>query len=306
VIVQSVIFGFLLSCRTEAVWQVAMVAAVACGSGFLLVRPLRGRKLSDLVGRLRPLWPALMFLIVVSGYSAVISLRADSRYAIEPKGHILWHEILMGLLSTSPQLRREYLGDEKLTYRDDEVYLAVDRDLKARDDASSPMVRRLPNGDPIVDLSLPGGWNEYEKLVRSLTLRIIFHHPIAVLDTLPTKITEQIRWFNHPDAHSMAWVNLRTLVIVVIAGAFICAMAGGFAVNLATLGSAALFAAVLLLFALMTPLLVEPSELSIGTLFSYLGVIAVVAPYMVVLLVRAAIGLKSKITGVSLGVKTMQ
>ena len=306
VIVQSVIFGFLLSCRTEAVWQVAMVAAVACGSGFLLVRPLRGRKLSDLVGRLRPLWPALMFLIVVSGYSAVISLRADSRYAIEPKGHILWHEILMGLLSTSPQLRREYLGDEKLTYRDDEVYLAVDRDLKARDDASSPMVRRLPNGDPIVDLSLPGGWNEYEKLVRSLTLRIILHHPIAVLETLPTKITEQIRWFNHPDAHSMAWVNLRTLVIVVVAGAFICAMAGGFAVNLATLGSAALFAAVLLLFALMTPLLVEPSELSIGTLFSYLGVIAVVAAYMVVLLVRAVVGLKSKITGVSLGVKTMQ
>ena len=116
VIVQSVIFGFLLSCRTEAAWQVVMVAAVACGSGILLVRPLRGRKLSDLVGRLRPLWPALMFLIVVSGYSAVISLRADSRYAIEPKGHILWHEILMGLLSTSPQLRREYLGDEKLTY----------------------------------------------------------------------------------------------------------------------------------------------------------------------------------------------
>ena len=89
-------------------------------------------------------------------------------------------------------------------------------------------------------------------------------------------------------------------------GAFIYAMAGGFTVNLATLGSAALFAAVLLLFASMTPLLFEPSELSIGTLFSYLGVIAVVAPYMVVLLVRAAVGLKSKITGVSLGVKTMQ
>ena len=55
----------------------------------------------------------------------------------------------------------------------------------------------------------------------------------------------------------------------------------------------------------MTPL-VEPSPLSIGSLFSYLGVIAVVVPCVAVLLIRAAVGLKSKITGVSFGVKSMQ
>jgi hypothetical protein len=242
-------------------------------------------------------WPALTFLIVVSAYSVVISLNADSRYALEPKAHIVWHEILLGLLSTSPELRREYLGGDELTYTDTEVYMAINHDLKARNDASSPLVRRLPNGDPIVDLRLPGGWSEYEKLVRSVTLRIIFHHPIAVLETLPTKIKEQIRWFDHPVAKSMAWVNLRMLVTVVAVGAFICAVAGGFTVNLATLGSAALFAAVLLLFASMTPLLVEPSPHSIGSLFSYLGVIAVVVSYVVVFLIRAAVGLKSKLEG---------
>src|SRR5580704_8639628 len=305
VTVQSLIFGFLLSCRTEAAWQIAMIAAVACGSGLSLVLPLRGRKRADLAGRLRLLWPALTFLIVVSGYSAVISWRADSRYAIEPKGHILWHEILIGLLSTSPQLRRDYLPDENVTYTDTEVYMAVDHDLKARDDASSPIVRRLPNGDPVVDLALPAGWNEYEKLVRSLTLRIILHHPIVVLETLPTKIRDQIRWFDHPAAHSMSWANVRTLVIVVAVGAFICAVAGGFTVNLATLGSAALFAAVLLLFAAMTPLLVEPSPHAIGSLFSYLGVVAVVVPCVVVLLIRAVVGLKSKAEGFQLGVKSM-
>jgi len=298
VIVQSLIFGFLLSCRTEAAWQVAMVVAVACGSGFLLMLPLRGRKFSDLVSRLGPLWPTLIFLIVVSAYSAVISLRADSRYAAEPKGHIIWHEILMGLLSTSLELRRDYLPDENLTYSDNIVYMAVDHDLKARNDASSPMVRKLPNGDPIVDLSLPGGWNEYERLVRSLTLRIILHHPIAVLETLPTKIKDQIRAFNHPAVGSMAWVNLRMLVIIVAAGALICAVAGGFSVDRTTLRSATVFAAVLLLFASITPLLVEASELSIGTLFAYLGVIAVVVSYGVVLLIRAAVGLKSKFEGV--------
>jgi hypothetical protein len=306
VIVQGLIFGFLLSCRTEAAWQVVMVAAVACGSGFLIVLSLRDRKRTELVSRLRPLWPALVFLIVVSAYSAVISSRADSRYAIEPKGHIIWHEILMGLLSTSPELRREYLDGQELTYRDDEVYMAIDHDLKARDDVSSSMVRRLPNGDPVVDLALPGGWNEYERLVRSLTLRMILHHPVAVLKTLPTKIADQMRWFDEPPAHTMAWVKLRTPVIIVAAGAVICALAGGFAVDLATLGSAALFAAVLLLFASMTPLLVEPSSHAIGLLFSDLGVVAVAVSGMVVFSIRAVLGIKSKPEAVSFGVKSMQ
>jgi hypothetical protein len=103
----------------------------------------------------------------------------------------------------------------------------------------------------------------------------------------------------------MAWANLRTPVVVVAVGAFICAVAGGFAVNLAALGSAALFGAVLLLFASVTPLLIEPSPLSIGTLFSYLGVIAIVIPYVVVLSIRGLVSLRSK-PGVSLGVKSAQ
>jgi len=306
VIVQSLIFGFVLSCRTEAIWQVAMAAAVVCGSGILLVLQWRSRKRPDLVSWLRLLWPALTFLIVVSAYSAVISLNADSRYALEPKAHIVWHEILLGLLTTSPELRREYLDGKEPTYSDVDVYWAVDHDLKARDDTSSPVVRRLPNGDPVVDLNPPAHWNDYEKLVRSVTLRIVLRHPVAVLETVPTRIEEQVRWFNHPAVTPMAWVKLRTPVIVVAVGAIICAVAGGFTVNLAALGSAALFAAVLLLFASMTPLLVEPSPHSIGSLFAYLGAIAVVVPYLVVLLILAAIGRKSKPEGVSLGVKSVQ
>jgi hypothetical protein len=295
VIVQSLIFGFLLSCRTEAIWQVAMAAAVVCGSGILLLLPSRSRKHSDLVTRLVPLWPALTFLIVVSGYSAIVSLNVDSRYALEPKAHIVWHEMLLGLLTTSPELRREYLDGKEPTHSDVDVYWAVDHDLKARDDVSSPVVRRLPNGDPVVDLAPPAHWNDYEKLVRSLVLRIVLEHPVAVIETVPIRIEKQILWFNHPAVHSMAWVNVRTLVIVVAAGALICAVAGGFTVNLATLGSVALFTAVLLLFASMTTLLVEPSPHAVGSLFAYLGVIAVAVPGAVLLLTRAAVGLKPKL-----------
>jgi hypothetical protein len=62
---------------------------------------------------------------------------------------------------------------------------------------------------------------------------------------------------------------------------------------------------VLLLFASMTPLLIEPSPLSIGTLFSYLGVSAIVIPYVVVLSIRGLVSLRSK-PDVSLGVKSVQ
>jgi hypothetical protein len=38
--------------------------------------------------------------------------------------------------------------------------------------------------------------------------------------------------------------------------------------------------------------LIEPSPLSIGSLFCYLGVIAIVIPYALILLIRGIVGLK--------------
>jgi hypothetical protein len=303
VIVQSLIFAFLLSCRTEVAWQVAMVVAVACGIALSPLPLLRGQKPRDLVNRLSPLWPAVILFAVVSAYSAVVSMKADRRYSTEPKGHIIWHEILMGILSTSPELRREYVGSEELTYSDGEVYTAVIRDLKARNDTSSPILRKLGNEDLTIDLM--AGWRKYEKLVRSLTLRIILHHPLAIVETVPTKVKDQLVWYNNPVRESMVWSNLQTPVIIIAVGALICMAAGGFTISLATLAGAALLVAVLLLFASVTPW-IEPSALSIGSLFSYLGVIAIVVPYVVMLLIRGLTSLKSRLEGVSLGVKSVQ
>ena len=88
VIVQSVIFAFLLSCRTEVAWQAAMIAAVACGIGLSMLLRRGDRKQRRLIDRLAPLWPAAIFLVVVFAYSAVVSMSADQRYAMEPKAHI--------------------------------------------------------------------------------------------------------------------------------------------------------------------------------------------------------------------------
>jgi hypothetical protein len=263
---------------------------------------LRGQRLCDLMNRLGPLWPAVILLVVTAAYSTIVSIKADHRYSSEPKGHIIWHEILMGILSTSPELRHEYVGTDD-TYDDQEAYSAVIHDLNARHDTSSPIVVRLANGE--LTINLMAGWNEYEKLVRSLTLRIILHHPLVLVETLPTKVADQLRWYNNPFRHSMSWANLRIPVIIVAVGALICMAAGGLTIGLAALRAAAFIVAVLLLFASVTPW-IETSALSIGSLFSYLGVIAIVLPYLVVLLIRGLIRLGSRPEGVSLGAKSVQ
>jgi hypothetical protein len=301
-VVQSVIFAFLLSCRTELAWQVAMIAVVACGIGLSLLLRRRDAQHRRLIG-LAPLWPAAIFLLVIFSYSAVVSMSADKRYATEPKAHIVWHEFMIGLLRSSSELRREYLGGAPLGSDDGEVYTAVIYDLNARNDFSSPIVRRLGDGHLTIDLM--SGWAEYDRLVRSLALRIIADHPLILFETMPVKIGQQIAMYGVPFEYGMRLSDLQVPIIWMAAGALICLAAGGFVVGAATLGSAAGVIGIVLLFAAATPL-VEPSALSIGTLFSYLGALAILPPYVAMLLIRAIVGAKSKTEGISLGAESLR
>jgi hypothetical protein len=301
-VVQSVIFAFLLSCRTELAWQVAMIAVVACGIGLSLLLRRRDAKHRHLIG-LAPLWPAAIFLLVVFAYSAVVSMSADQRYVMEPKAHIVWHEVMIGLLRSSLELRREYLGGAPLGSDDGEVYTAVIHDLNARNDFSSPIVSRLGDGQLTIDLMR--GWAEYDRLVRSLALRIIVDHPLILFETIPVKIRQQIAMYGMPFEYGMRLSDLQVPIIWIAAGALICMVAGGFAVGAAMLGSATGVIAIVLLFAAATPL-VEPSALSIGTLFSYLGALAILPPYAAMLLIRAVVATKSKTEGISLGAESLR
>jgi hypothetical protein len=296
VIAQSVIFAFLLSCRTEVSWQAAMIVAVACAIGLslLLARPAQADRSRP--GRLRAVWPVGIFLLVVSAYAVIVSLKADVRYAAEPENHILWHEVLMGILGANPELRRDYVGDNSPPYGDQVVYAAILHDLNARNDASSPIVSRAQNGQLTLDADK--GWSEYEKLIRSLTLRIVRQHPWAVLGAVPARIRDQILWYDLPGTHSMAWSNVRLPVTIIAIGALLCAMAGGFAADSATLRSAIYLIATVLLFAAVTPVLIRPSGLAIGTLFAYLGAIAIAAAYGMAFAFRGLTGIKPPAEGV--------
>jgi hypothetical protein len=302
VVVQSAIFAFLLSCRTEVAWQVAMIAVVACGIGLSLLLRRRDAKHRHLIV-LAPVWPAVIFLLVVFAYSAVVSTSADQRYATEPKAHIVWHEFMIGLLRSSLELRREYLGGAPLGSDDGEVYTAVIHDLNARNDFSSPIVKRLGDGQLTIDLM--GGWAEYDRLVRSLAFRIMRDHPLVLFDTVPVKIRQQIDMYEMVFENGMRLSDLRAPIILIVAGALICMGAGGFTVGAAMAVSAAGVIAIILMFAAATPM-VEPSVLSIGTLFSYLGVVAILVPYAAMLLIRAIVGAKSKAEGVSLDAESLR
>jgi len=303
VIVQSAIFAFLLSCRTEAAWQAAMIAAVACGIGLSSLLRRGDGKQDRLIDRLAPLWPAAVFLLVVFAYSTAVYASADRRYAMEPKAHIIWHEVMIGLLRDNMELRRDYLGGAPRGNPDSDVYTAVIRDLNARNDASSPIARRLDDGQLTIDLM--GGWAEYDRLVRSLALRIIRDHPSAVIEGVPAKIGDQIARYHNPTRHSMDWDNVQVPVILIAAGALICMAAGGFSTSAAMAGGAAAVIAIVLLFAAATPM-IEPSALAIGTLFCYLGAAAILVPYAAVLLIRAIVRVKSKAEGVSLGAESLR
>lgn len=282
VVVQSTIFSFLLSCRLEAAWQAGMIIAAACCVGFCWPAAAATQPHKPAIGRFAALWPAVIFSLVVVGYSADVYRSANARYALEPKTHVFWHEVLMGILLASPQLRSEYAGDVRGP--DQVVYAAVIRDINARNDRSSPIVRRQPDGQLTFDLMR--GWGEYDKLVKSLTLRILCRHPVAVIETLPFKVGAQVMQYD--EWQGMAWRNLAVPVAVAGLAALLCVAAGGLSVDRRMRRGVIGLTTIVLLFAATTTL-IHPSPLAVGTLFCYLGAIAILAAYGMELLVRLLI-----------------
>jgi hypothetical protein len=291
VVVQSVIFAFLLSCRTEAAWQLAMIVVVACGIGLFSLLRSGGQGHQSRIVRLTKLWPAAVLVFVVSAYFAVAATHTDRRYATETGGHIIWDGVLAGMLLASPDLRHEYMGDVPWTNGDEAAYRAIVRDLEARHDLTSPSVRTSADGKLSVDLL--AGFGEYDRLARSLALRIIFHHPFAVLASVPQKISWQLVRYDDPQRHIVTWENFRAPIALVSLAALLCAAAGGFTTNRAALGGAAAFAGIVLMFASVTPML-WPSPLSVGSLFCYLGVIAIAVPFIVALSITEVVRLTTK------------
>jgi len=277
--VQGAVLVFLMFCRTEIVWQVAMVLVAA--ALIALCALWRGRREPTPTRRrvavaARQAWPAAILLAALSCVWLVTSFAVDDRYTTEPKGHIIWHEILIGLLSSSPELRREYLGTidedkyDQDKYTDTMVYDAVIRDLNARNDTSSP-ISFINQGHITIDLMQ--GWGLYDRMVRSLTLRIILKHPLLVIEGLAGRPADQLHYYTTHKVMAPRFLVVPALLAALAVAAN--AAAGGFRVGGADLRQGGLLLAFILAFATITPI-IEPSNLAVGSLFCYLGAIVIV------------------------------
>jgi hypothetical protein len=196
---------------------------------------------------------------------------------------------LGGFLRNNSQLYAEYVGDLPLP-ADQLLHVAVDRDINARNDTSSPIVRRQPNGQLVAEGQ--DGWAEFDKLAKSLSLRIFYRHPLAVIETLPMKIVHQIEVFD-PRKYNMGLQKFAVPALIVVVAAALCGVAGGLRPNGRNWRGEFWAMGIVLAFALITPL-IDYSQLAIGTLFCYMGAIAILAACGTQLLVQRLILIKTK------------
>jgi hypothetical protein len=151
--------------------------------------------------------------------------------------------------------------------------------LNARSDASSPIATV---GGEKIGLNLMSGWGHYDKLVKSLTIRLIRDHPLYVLCSVYEKVSRQIASFGRSDA--LAPRNLAIPITIVGVAALACGVAGGMARDRGTALHSSIALVIVLSFAALTPVL-TPAYEAVGTLFSYLAALVIVICYVVTILV---------------------
>jgi hypothetical protein len=286
VVVGAVLFSSG-SFSDSGIWATPFLFLIMATFGFaaaLLLTPNRIRWDAPAIGTIWRQWPAVLLILALLASRSSIDLTADQTYAGEPKNHVFWHEVLVGILSSSPGLDREYLGTDKIDlYSDSIVYDAVLRDLNQRRDLSSPIASE--NQGKIM-ISLWGGWEYYDQLVRSLTLRIVVAHPLQVLRGLWTKARHQFASYScacslvliSSSRPAFVWSNLKVPLGVIAIGTALCLMAGGIVGGWAVAREGAAVLILFLTFASLTPA-IEPSPLSVGSLLCYLAACAIVATW---------------------------
>jgi hypothetical protein len=289
-IAQSFLLAFIVDCRAAARWQIAMIAGT--GAAFLLVGLWRQKPwLSFWRGRFQNgIWAACIAVACLAAHMSFINLFADSAYKSQSEYHLIWDSVLAGLLDSNAELQREYLGrhlgDNASPLEDEYIEEAINRDLTARNDRSSPIAVEQNNKIVIYIGSDP---NEYNRLARALALRIISHHPIEVAKGLYQKILNQIGLYRQGNATS--WASLSGMIACAVAGAILWLIGSIFTLTPREALTGAYAAIAILLFAAIPPL-IEPSELSVGTLLSYL-IAGVVAPATLIAVV-ATLALRAK------------
>jgi hypothetical protein len=288
--IQSALLAFLVDTRFAAQWQIAMI--LATGAVLFFVGTWRRRPWWLYWRReLRNgVWAAGVALVMIAAQMTQINLSVDASYKTETKYHGVWPTILAGLLESSA-IQREYLGKvigPISPIPDSVIEDAVNYDLTKRHDTSSPLAE-VYEGRIVVSLPESGtdpesGWSEYERLTRTLAIKIARQHPIEVLAEFYTKAQYQIEIFRNRNAISFR--NLLAFLIFTAVGAALWLTRGAGAVTTHAVLKGIEAALVVLVFAAVPPM-IEPSNFSVGTLLSFLIAITIAIPAFLGLAAKA-------------------
>jgi hypothetical protein len=263
---QAVILAFLVSTRTAVSWQVAMIVVASLVVMLTALsakrRPWRVRKVKLLTAA----WPCTLTLLFLVAHSAAIRMNADARYDEETGFHMLWHGVLSNILESNSKLQLLYVGNNEKYAEDEIAYDALVKDLNDRHDVSSPAAIIEGNGHITIDLARRSN-RAFDQLARSLSLRIIFEHPLQVLSTLPKKASQQVSAYAQYGA--LRCKNLLGAAILAMLAGLIWLIGGSRGIKERDLASVAAVVAIVLGCSLIPPL-IAPSGFSVGTLLSFL------------------------------------
>jgi len=181
-LVQTLILFFIVSCRTQALWQVlAILASAALTVRFReLWRAVRRRDLWPGAVRLvtRDAWPALVVaagLIGLFVYSARVP--DQNFYGPESKRHLFWHPLYVGMISTDRELLARYAYDSE-PYTDSIGYFAAMHDVRGRNEVI-PGFAELNDG--VITINVLKNSGAFDAIMRRIFFQVVADHPWAAL-----------------------------------------------------------------------------------------------------------------------------
>jgi hypothetical protein len=262
---QCLLLYFMIFCRLEALWQaLALLAVGALGVGYRsLWAGLRSApsRLGVVKQAAVQHWPLVIVAAGLVAFQLYAFLAQDRRvYGAETRSHVFWHTLYAGTVSASPQLMDIYAHGEP-SYSDSIAYMAVLRDLRARNDAS-PAIAYVQDGT--IHMNYMRNAGVYDKLVRRLFLQMVAEHPFLVLKSfLVDKPIDQVVTLQHARAFSTyRYAMLLPLALII---ALLYVAGGGRALQLGDVVALRWVLPAILALSLL-PTLVVASPLIVDTL----------------------------------------
>ena len=274
---QALLLSFIVLCRFEAAWELGSLGAIAT---FAALR-VTGDPKTGTIGiraRARQLWPALVVLLAFGGLQSRQDLASAPAYRSDSARHVVWHEILLGLLSTDPSLIGKYTDVKQINSYvfDDRVACEAVNHL-LRHHTASPYTA-LYNCDDASNL-FNGHAGVYDTLARRVVIQIIIDHPLLAISELKTKFADQIRRFGPNVRSSFQHIGL-IVSLIWCAATVLYAACGEPTPSRRDVVNFTGGAAIILACALLSPA-IEPSVFAMGTLAAYLLVGLLSASFLV-------------------------